>query len=696
MKKNLVWTVALLAAVSLSTACGSDDDKNDGTGGTGGVGGTGGTGGTGGSGGTGGDGGSGGIGGSGGETGICTQTSDCETGVCDIDTGMCVTCTASEGCSGDTPVCNTDVEGGVCVGCLSDSNCGDQVCDTETNTCVGCLETADCETGVCDTEINSCVTCTADEGCTDGFCKTSVAGGQCVECTADNHCEEGEACADATNTCGPRGLVEINELRAATAVTGGSFPITDVLVTYTRAKFGSDDAGFFVQAEPTGPALFVAVEGDMPVDVGDTVAFTATDARVLDDGNFAVTGFSGLSVASTGNDLSGYVQNLSDAGDVVSELDAYEHELVSLSGTLGAFAGAGNGHVQMNIATAGIPTGAMPRLRMPISLQDELDIAEGCTVTLNQGPMWRFRTTAQPSAYVAADLTVTDCPAPVIDRAHAASETEVRIIFDRRIAAASVSAADFDFTPALDVTGVSVSERTVTLTTEPQDNVVYTVSIAAGAITDIYGKGVVAGQATFNGFVPMTGGGLVINEVDYDNIGAGDNAEFVEILNTGDTAIDLTGVSLVLVNGASSQLKNYAIVDLDAAGSLDPGQYLVVANATVAVATGAKVVAWPGAENQVQNGGSTSSPEPDGIALFDRNERTIIDALSYEGELTSVTIDGTAGYNLVEGTALPVSVADSNSVDGSLNRIPNGRDTNDAAADWAFSTTLTPGAANVP
>jgi large repetitive protein len=36
-------------------------------------------------------------------------------------------------------------------------------------------------------------------------------------------------------------------------------------------------------------------------------------------------------------------------------------------------------------------------------------------------------------------------------------------------------------------------------------------------------------------------------------------------------------------------------------------------------------------------------------------------------------------------------VADSNTVTGSLARIPNGSDTDDAAADWAFTTTVTPG-----
>jgi len=72
----------------------------------------------------------------------------------------------------------------------------------------------------------------------------------------------------------------------------------------------------------------------------------------------------------------------------------------------------------------------------------------------------------------------------------------------------------------------------------------------------------------------------------------------------------------------------------------------------------------------------------------------LLDALSYEGAIHAATI-GSKTFDLVEGTMLPVDVADSNTVDGALARLPDGKDTNDAAADWAFTTTPTPGAANV-
>ena len=64
------------------------------------------------------------------------------------------------------------------------------------------------------------------------------------------------------------------------------------------------------------------------------------------------------------------------------------------------------------------------------------------------------------------------------------------------------------------------------------------------------------------------------------------------------------------------------------------------------------------------------------------------------GEILAATISGQT-YDLVEGTALAADVADSNTVAGSLSRSPGGSDTNDAATDWVFTTTVTKGTANV-
>ncbi|WP_081426461.1 lamin tail domain-containing protein [Sorangium cellulosum] len=186
-------------------------------------------------------------------------------------------------------------------------------------------------------------------------------------------------------------------------------------------------------------------------------------------------------------------------------------------------------------------------------------------------------------------------------------------------------------------------------------------------------------------------GGLVINEVDYDQAMT-DGAEFIEIYNGTGAPVDLAGHVLVLVNGSSVPPSVYGRFDLGPAGTLAAGQYLVVGSTAVAVPDGALKIDFEGAQtDRVQNGA------PDGIALVNTATGILIDALSYEGAITAVAIEG-ATVSLVEGTFLPTSVADSNSaaMPGSLCRLPNGTDTNDAASDWAFSATMTPGAANVP
>jgi len=156
--------------------------------------------------------------------------------------------------------------------------------------------------------------------------------------------------------------------------------------------------------------------------------------------------------------------------------------------------------------------------------------------------------------------------------------------------------------------------------------------------------------------------GLVLNEIDYDQVGV-DGAGFVEITNTSIGGLSLEGVAVVLVNGGDGL--EYERVALT--GSL-------VAHGHLSIPV------------EAQNGA------PDGVALVDTTHGLLLDSLSYEGEITAAVIDGQT-YDLVEGT--PLEAADSNTVTGSLSRIPDGEDRNDAAADWEFTTTPTPGAENV-
>jgi hypothetical protein len=175
--------------------------------------------------------------------------------------------------------------------------------------------------------------------------------------------------------------------------------------------------------------------------------------------------------------------------------------------------------------------------------------------------------------------------------------------------------------------------------------------------------------------------GVVINEVDYDEVGT-DNAEFVEIFNPTSSILDLRNVSLVLVDATAE----YGRVDLTV--SLAPGKYLLVASPNVAGPDAGVRAALPASSNALRNGTAA-------VGLLDKTTGKLLDALSYGGSVTAASVTGVAApLNFVEGTATPA--VDSNSTAGTLSRLPNGADANNATADFKFSSTPTPGAANVP
>jgi len=186
---------------------------------------------------------------------------------------------------------------------------------------------------------------------------------------------------------------------------------------------------------------------------------------------------------------------------------------------------------------------------------------------------------------------------------------------------------------------------------------------------------------------------LVINEVDYDQ-DMTDAAEFVEIFNATNAAVSLANHKLILVDGSGNG--PYGFVDLAPAGSLAAGQYLVVGVAAVIPAAGALKVNFAGVQNQLQNGLSGGVGSPDGLALIDDATDTLIDAISYEGAITTADLStwGMGTVSLIEGIALNASVKDE--AGGSLCRLPNAKDTNSSSADWAIAAAPTPGAQNMP
>ena len=169
--------------------------------------------------------------------------------------------------------------------------------------------------------------------------------------------------------------------------------------------------------------------------------------------------------------------------------------------------------------------------------------------------------------------------------------------------------------------------------------------------------------------LPLTAhAAIVINEIDYDQVGT-DTAEFIELFNTGTSAISLDGFVIELINGTTST--SYRNIDLSGF-NIDTGGYFVVCSDTTAVAN--CDYSFTTSNSWFQNGA------PDAIGLFENSN--LIDSLSYEGELSPFT----------EGNVL--SVSDNNTDILSISRIPNGIDTDDNFADFQLGC-ITPGSANI-
>ncbi len=165
---------------------------------------------------------------------------------------------------------------------------------------------------------------------------------------------------------------------------------------------------------------------------------------------------------------------------------------------------------------------------------------------------------------------------------------------------------------------------------------------------------------------------LLINEIDYDQP-ADDTAEFIELLNAGDTALDLSLFNLRLVNGATQDI--YQTITLPAV-TLAAGDYFVVCG-NAAQTVGCDLDVTPDMD-LIQNG----APDAVGLMIGDR----VIDAVSYEGDVAAPYVEGS-------GTGLTDPAADDSDQFKGISRLPNGGDTNVNNVD--FSTRcITPGAAN--
>ena len=324
--------------------------------------------------------------------------------------------------------------------------------------------------------------------------------------------------------------IEIQAVRVAaeTALDGGvaNLPIDDATVTYVKALVGNDPAGFFVQAELTGPAIFVAVDPQTLTPSptpGDQVSFVVTGAHVV-SGAHSVTAITTFTRSAQNIALAPLLQDVSGAADVVSNIDGYESEYVTFGATVKSrFQPADTGFVEAQVETTAL-TGNQAlnlRLRVPSGVKTAIGVDNDCTVTL-VGIMDRLGGVAQPSGWVAGDFTNTLCNPPKVKTASASSVTSIVVTFDRDIDGASLASngSQFTFDNGLTASAAQLtSSAQITVTTASQtQNTTYHVTVDS-SLTDVLGKGIDtnANQATFTSF--NTVAALQLNELNPEHHG---------------------------------------------------------------------------------------------------------------------------------------------------------------------------------
>ncbi len=407
------------------------------------------------------------------------------------------------GCSAPTSVCDTSVEGGVCVGCLADRDCpmSHPVCDTDAKACIVCNETAGC-TAV------------------QPFCDTAVALGACHECRPGQDavdCKDPARpfCAGGSCIATPPSVTsaQIQAVRDAPVDTSILLPVSGATVTYVRKTLGdaqADPAGFFLQAEAGGPAIFVAVDPaslSPALKAGDVVELTVTSTALV-TGQKRATSVTGLLMIGSGANVMALAQDISTEASIGAQLGAFDGRLVSIQGTVISIPlASGAAHRQLRLATSALTDGTL-RLRTGMdtaaALQATVGLAPGCTVALGANPVWPINGEAHVLFLDALEVNEVACPAPGVESAVAISPTEVLVTFTRPLDVASVAenGSQFTLSEGLDVEEAEATGKQVLLTTTPQiGGTEYTVMVA-GTLTDLVGTAMAAPAGVpFTGFI---------------------------------------------------------------------------------------------------------------------------------------------------------------------------------------------------
>ena len=361
----------------------------------------------------------------------------------------------------------------------------------------------------------------------------TVALAACGRNASNNH-PDASSQGDAPNgKDAPAGPTTSEQIAGAKAAADGAIDlaIDGATVTYVVPAVGMDPAGVFVQADQSGPALFLAVDpttlSPAPA-AGDVVSFHVT-MMATQDGQRRAAAVASWQKTGTAS-VTGLVRDVSSATDLVSNLDGYDSTLVALTATAtSGFTSAAMGHVAATIDTAGMTGATGFKFRLPTTLRASMDLAQGCVLHIGPTPLWRFTTTAEPSAWVAGDVSVTSCPAPKVVSAAATAPTTVVVTFDRVIDPASVMAdgSQFTFDQSLAASAATASGNTVTITTGTTTGITYNVTVAS-TVKDIYASGVTGTTSTsFVGFQVVAQ--LAIDEVNANIASSHDLVELVVV-----------------------------------------------------------------------------------------------------------------------------------------------------------------------
>lgn len=183
--------------------------------------------------------------------------------------------------------------------------------------------------------------------------------------------------------------------------------------------------------------------------------------------------------------------------------------------------------------------------------------------------------------------------------------------------------------------------------------------------------------AAFSLGILTSNAAVIINEIDYDNVGS-DTAEFIELYNNGLISVDISGYVLVHINGNNNQV--YApITTIPASTSIAPGGYYVVGSTNIPT----RNLTFAANLDQIQNGA------PDAVGLYSggtfaltnsstTNSGLLVDGIIYEGVADATNYPGFL--------ALAAAFGDSNALNYSIGR--------DDTGSWALLSSPTPGLVN--